>query len=274
MTDINILMRQGHVYIAEIEELCIALVRRHAQRLARPVTVLEIGCASGITSERLARELSDATIIAHEDHPPFLALARERLRGTRVDLRSGPLSELVDPVDVILSAGAHHHLPAAYLRAARATLRPDGAFVLADEFCPEYCTPDELGHVARAPLIALADGYVLTSAEELSAHERGGALPERAREMEDRRRRALWHWYRYVVDQAMANGHVEVAVAELQSAHDDLVTGEQAEHKLAPSIAERQLALAGFHVARKHVLGPPGDPTLHSMIAYELEPAR
>jgi hypothetical protein len=88
--------------------------------------------------------------------------------------------------------------------------------------------------------------------------------------MEARRRRALWHWYRFVVDEAMRGDHVEVAIAELQSAHDDLVTGDAGEHKLAPCIVERQVALAGFGVARKHVLGPPNDPSLHSIIAYEL----
>ncbi|MDB4952946.1 MAG: hypothetical protein JWO36_515 [Myxococcales bacterium] len=272
--DINVLMRQGHIYIADIEELCIDLVRKHCRRLGRPVTVLEIGCASGITSQRLARELPEAKIIAHEEYAPFAALATERLRDTRVVLRSEPLSDLREPVDVILSAGAHHHLPSDYLHHARSLLRDDGAFVLADEFCPEYCTAEELAHLSRAPAIHLAHGYVLTSLDEIEQYRRAGTLPARAREMEGRRRRALWHWYRFVVDQAISGGHIEVAVAELQSARDDLVTGEEAEHKLAPSIVERQIALAGFHIARKHVLGPPQDPSLHSMITYELEAAR
>jgi len=33
---------------------------------------------------------------------------------------------------------------------------------------------------------------------------------------------------------------------------------------------ERQLALAGFRIFKKHVFGPPDDPSLHSIIAYEL----
>jgi hypothetical protein len=48
------------------------------------------------------------------------------------------------------------------------------------------------------------------------------------------------------------------------------VTGDAGAHELAPCIVERQVALAGFRVARKHVLGPPNDPALHSIIAYEL----
>jgi SAM-dependent methyltransferase len=272
--DINVLMRQGHVYIADIEELCIKLVHAHCQRVRPTPTVLEIGCASGLTSMRLARELREARIIAHEDYAPFAALAELRLRDTRVELHSQGLAELRGPVDVILSAGAHHHLPPSYLTRARELLAPEGVFILADEFCPEYCTVDERAHVNNAPLIYLANGYVLTSAAERDAYLRDGTLPQRARDMEVRRRRALWHWYRFVVDEAITGGHIEVAVAELQSAHDDLITGEEAEHKLAPCIVERQLALAGFEIANKHVLGPPLDPSLHSLIAYELVPAR
>ena len=272
-TDINILMRQGHPFIAEIEELCIDLVERHCRRLERKTAVLEIGCASGITSQRLGERLPESSITAHEEFAPFATLAAERLRGSRVELSTKPLAELSRPVDVLLSAGAHHHLPSGYLVQARKLLRDDGVFVLADEFCPEYCTPEELAHVASAPVIHLANGYVLTSDAEIEAHRATGALPERARAMETRRRQALWHWYRFVVDEAMRGDHVEVAVAELQSAHDDLVTGDEAEHKLAPSIVERQVVLAGFRVLKKHILGPPDDPRLQSLIAYELAPA-
>ena len=153
-------------------------------------------------------------------------------------------------------------------------LRDDGVFVLADEFCPEYCTGEELARVATAPVIHLANGFVLTDEAEVAGPSRDRCLAgDSALRMEARRRQALWYWYRFVVDEAMRGDHVEVAVAELQSAHDDLVTGDEAEHKLAPSIVERQVALAGFRVLKKHVLGPPDDPRLQSLIAYELAPA-
>jgi SAM-dependent methyltransferase len=268
-TDINVLMRQGHVYVADVERLCLELVEQHCRNRARPVRVLEIGCASGITSRRLAELLPYATITAQEEYAPFAALARERLEGTRVVLHAGPIEALEGPFDVVLSAGAHHHLPSGYLARARALLREDGTFVLADEFCPEYCTPEQLAHIAAAPLIHLANGYVLTSQAELGDYITHKRVPARARHMEACRRRALWHWYRYVVDEAMRGDHVAVAIAELQSAHDDLITGEEAEHKLAPSILERQLALAGFAVRHKHVLGPD-DASLQSMIVYEI----
>jgi SAM-dependent methyltransferase len=263
-------MRQGHVYVADVERLCIELVERHCRECERPVRLLEIGCASGITSKRLAERLPYASITAHEEYAPFARLARERLEGTRVELCAGPIDDLHGPFDVILSAGAHHHLPSSYLNQVRALVRDDGIFVLADEFCPEYCSEEQLHHIARAPVIHVANGYVLTSAAEVDAYAQDETLPARACQMEASRRQALWHWYRYVVDEAMRGNHIEVAIAELQSAHDDLITGETAEHKLAPSIVERQLALAGFEVREKHVFGPAGDPSLHSIIAYEI----
>jgi SAM-dependent methyltransferase len=269
-TDINVLMRQGHVYVADVERLCLELVGLHCQRRARPARVLEIGCASGITSQRLAELLPSATITAQEQYEPYAALARERLDGTRVLLHAGPIEAIEGGFDVILSAGAHHHLPSGYLTQARSLLRDDGVFVLADEFCPEYCTPEQLAHIAAAPLIHLANGFVLTSEAEVDVYVAHKRVPARALQMEARRRRALWHWYRYVVDEAMRGDHVEVAIAELKSAHDDLITGEEAEHKLAPSILERQLALAGFAVRHKHVLGPDDDSSLHSIMAYEI----
>jgi hypothetical protein len=68
----------------------------------------------------------------------------------------------------------------------------------------------------------------------------------------------------------MAGGHYEVAVAELTSTRDDLVTGSQAEHKMSPAIVERELALAGFVPRARHVIGPPDDPSLQSFHVYEL----
>jgi hypothetical protein len=182
------------------------------------------------------------------------------------------------PVDLLLSAGAHHHLPSGYLNHAHSLLNKGGVFVLADEFCPEYCTPEDIAELSEAKQIRIVNGYVLISDEEVAAFEADQTVPARAQAMEARRRKALWHWYRHVVDHAMERGHVEVAVAELTSARDDLITGCDAEHKLSPYIAERQLELAGFEIMAKHVFGPPDDVSLQSIIAYEIrlreEPAK
>src|SRR5687768_3790062 len=123
-TDINVLMRQGHVYIADVERLSIELVEQHCRRRKQP-RVLEIGCASGITSQRLAELLPQARIVAQEEYPPFAELARKRLEGSRVLLHQGPLEELSGTFDVILSGGAHHHMPNGYLDKVRHLLSDD-----------------------------------------------------------------------------------------------------------------------------------------------------
>jgi SAM-dependent methyltransferase len=276
--DINALMREGHIYIGEVEELCIALVERHCSRLRSQASLLEIGCASGILAEKLATRLPELQVSAHEDYAPFAERAAKRFDGTRITLHSGQLSAVSSPVDLLLSAGAHHHLPSGYLDHARSLLNEGGVFVLADEFCPEYCTPEDMAELSAAKQIRIVNGYVLISDEEVAAYAADQTLPARAKLMEVRRRKALWHWYRHVVDHAMAHGHIEVAVAELTSARDDLITGCDAEHKLSPFIAERQLELAGFEIVAKHVFGPPDDVSLQSIIAYEIrireEPAQ
>lgn len=276
--DINALMREGHIYIGEVEELCIALVARHCKQFQGHPSLLEIGCASGILAEKLAARIPKLTVSAHEDYAPFAERAAKRFDGTRITLHSGQLGAVSSPVDLLLSAGAHHHLPSGYLNHARSLLKEGGVFVLADEFCPEYCTPEEMAELSRAKQIQIVNGYVLISDEEVATFEVDHVVPPRAQAMEVRRRKALWHWYRHVVDHAMEGGHVEVAVAELTSARDDLITGCDTEHKLSPFIAERQLELAGFEIMAKHVFGPPADVSLQSIIAYEIrireEPAK
>jgi hypothetical protein len=110
---------------------------------------------------------------------------------------------------------------------------------------------------------------VLTSTDDVAAHGRSGTLPLYATELERLRQTALWRWYRYVVDEAVERGYFDIAVGELQSARDDLVTGSDAEHKFSPLIVERQLALAGFEVQERHSVGPSDQPELCSMFVFE-----
>ena len=67
----------------------------------------------------------------------------------------------------------------------------------------------------------------------------------------------------------MARGYFDIAVGELKSAHDDLITGSDAEHKFSPFIVERQLALAGFKTLVRHPIGEPFLPERQSMFVYE-----
>jgi SAM-dependent methyltransferase len=271
-TDIEDQMRLGHPYLAETADTVVETVVRNARRLGRPARILEIGCASGILASRVAEALPEAEVAAIEELPELAALARRRLAGTSVDLHTRPFSEWRRPVDVLFSGGAHHHLDPSYLTHARRVVNTDAVYVLGDELCPEYCHGPLAERIAHAQILRFAGGYVLTSAAEYAAWERNGSIPPIAEEMERRRKQALWRWYRFVVDQAMAGGHYEIAIAELTSTSNDLRTGSQEEHKMSPAIVERELALAGFTARSRRILGPMDDPALQSFHVYEFTP--
>ena len=67
----------------------------------------------------------------------------------------------------------------------------------------------------------------------------------------------------------MDRGYFDIAVAELQSTHDDLITGSDAEHKFGPMVVERQFALEGFRQISKQLIGPADDAERQSMFVYE-----
>jgi hypothetical protein len=83
----------------------------------------------------------------------------------------------------------------------------------------------------------------------------------------------LWRWYRYVVDEAIERGYYDIAVSELQSTHDDLITGSDAEHKFSATVVEKQVELAGFERRGRRLIGDERTPELQSMFVFEFERA-
>jgi SAM-dependent methyltransferase len=180
-----------------------------------------------------------------------------------------PLEAVKETFDLVISVAKHHHLVHGYLQAVRKLLNPDGVYILADELCPEYCGGDELARIEQAPVLRIAGGYVFTSDADFQAYQERGVVPSYAADLENKRRRALWRWYRFVVDEAVERGYFDVAAGELQSARDDFVTGSAAEHKFSPAIVEREFTLAGFRKLSRRLIGPVEDPERQSMFVYE-----
>lgn len=261
---------EGHVHIRETIDTLLVAVERRARELGRPPSILELGCHAGVSTEWLLDRCPEAELIVCDEREEVVAATRQRLAGRRVQYHTGPLQTWQRPVDFVVSIARHHHLPADYLTEVRRMLRPEGMYFLADEICPEYCHGEDAARISNAEIIHIHRGYVLTSREDVSAFEERGLLPEPVRELEELRQIALWRWYRYVVDEAIERGYVDIAVSELQSTHDDLITGSEAEHKFGPLIVERQLALAGFSQLSKRSIGP-ADPERQSMFVYEFE---
>jgi hypothetical protein len=270
VVDVNELMREGHPFIAETEVALLERMQQRVRALDRPARILELGSGSGVLTRQLCDRFPEAEIIAHEEMDDLRGLALKRLDGRNVTFHTRPLRSWQEPVDIVFSAGTHHHMPHDYFEHVRHLISPNGVYVLGDELCPEYCRGAHALRLARAEVLRFAGGYLLTSNTEIEAFDRDGTVPEHARELENLRRATLWRWYRFVVDFAVERGHFEVAASELGSARDDLITGSDAEHKFSASIVERQVALAGLRTLTKQIIGMHEPADRQSFFVYEL----
>lgn len=262
---------EGHVHIKETLDAFLGAMTERVAGLGRAPSVLELGSHAGVITSWLLQRWPHSSVLVCDDDPVAMQISREDLAGKAVEYWAGPLASVTRHIDIAASVARHHHLPHQYLQELRAVLPPGSSYIVADELCPEYCHGEHAERIAQAELIHVEGGYVLTNEREVHAYEKDGTVPEAAREQELLRKRALWRWYRYVVDQAVERGYFDIAVGELRSAHDDLVTGSDAEHKLSPLIVERQFALAGFELLSKKLIGPADEPAHQSMFVYELE---
>ncbi|MEU6217652.1 methyltransferase domain-containing protein [Streptomyces sp. NPDC047022] len=270
--DVGAVMREGHPDISDGDHLIVDLVARKRETAGRPLTVMDVGSGSGVLSELIAQRLPDCRVIANEIAPNPARQARERLAAhPRAEVFTESFTDWKEPLDVIVSWGSHHHLPHSHLQHVRDLLEEGGVLILGDEFCPEYCTEDDAIRLKNAEVIELGGGHLLASREEIEEYRRSGTVPEWSRILEDRRRRTLWNWYKFVIDYAIERDRWQVAIAEMQITKDDMVTSFEEEHKLSPLIVEHELSVNGFEQAAKHVIGDrPAE--LQSFFVYEFVP--
>jgi SAM-dependent methyltransferase len=266
-------MRIGHPQIKEGDDYMLQLFGGYLEERKDRISVLNVGAGSGYFARQLAEAFSRIDVIAHEDHPDAATELRRRLEGSRVQLFIDDFERWNEPVDVVLSWGAHHHLSRSYLEHTRRILAPGGVLVLGDEFCPEYCRGVHAERIDVASEIFVANGYVVTSPDEIAGFRERGEIPEAARELENLRRRALWRWYQYVIDTALERGCLEVVLYELRAARDDLDTSCGDEHKLSPRIVQRELQLAGFRQRSSYSVGQGEPAELQSFFIYEYVPS-
>jgi SAM-dependent methyltransferase len=271
-TDIGAIMREGHPDITEGDQQIIRIVGQLRASLDRPLRILDVGSGSGHLSQLVARELPDCEVIANEIEATPLAQARAKLsplRNARTFDR--PFREWTEPVDVVISWGTHHHLGHDYLDHVREILAPDGLFLIGDEFCPEYLTPSDQDRLRSADRIALEDGYLFDNEQELQEYRQRGVVPQWSLDAERNRRRALWTWYKFVGDYAVAKDAWTVLITELQIARDDLITNFAGEHKTSPFLLERELAQNRFDVLRCLPIGSR-PPKLQSFVLFVCRP--
>jgi SAM-dependent methyltransferase len=266
--DVGSMMRAGHPDIAEGDRVIVSKVLRLRDELGRPLRVLDVGSGSGELSLLLARALPDGEVVANEIAPNPLAQAHEKLTAlSRASIFPRPFEEWAGTVDVVISWGSHHHLDHDYLVRVGDVLAPDGVLIVGDEFCPEYLGAADWQRLAQARLISIIDGFVFTDEGEAAEYRRSGRVPAHTERLERSRRRALWNWYKFVGDYAVAHDAWDVLIAELGIARDDLVTSFGGEHKTSPYLLERELALQGFQVVDRTVVGDR-EPELCSFVIY------
>jgi SAM-dependent methyltransferase len=261
----------GHIWIRETIATLLERLSLHVATSAEPPCILELGSHTGFITQKLLQRWPSAQFYVWEEDPSLLEFARRRVSASNVHYHSGPLEQLPVRVNIVISVARHHHLPQDYLQPLARVLAPGAVYILADELCPEYCTSEDKARIANAPMLDVAGGYLLTSKDEERLFTQRGQLPLAALELESRRRRALWQWYRFVVDHAVERGYFDIAAGELQSAADDMITGSDAEHKFSPFIVERQLTLAGFRCLGRHPIGGTTDPEKQAMFVFEFE---
>lgn len=260
---------EGHVFIRETLEVLFEAVASRLRSYPGKCRLLELGSHAGLITESLLKRFPELEIVVHDEDRELVAMSRRRLAGRTVQYHTTALEALAEPVDLVISTARHHHLPHDYLAGVRRVLAAGGSYILADELCPEFCVGEHAARIRRAQVLQITGGYLLTSHDEIVAFEKHGTVPAHAVELETLRGRALWRWYRFVVDQALERGYVDIAIGELKSTHDDLITGSEAEHKFSPLVVERQFALAGFAQVSKTLIGPADDPERQSMFVYE-----
>jgi len=269
--DIGWQMRLGHVDIREGDEVVVEMVRDAISRNPdQSALIVDIGSGSGVLSERLAIEFPDHRVVANDNAVGNSTRAADRLEGfSNAEVYDQSFSEWSTPTDVFISWGSHHHLPHEYLHQVLSLLPPDGRLIIGDEFCPEYLDPADLAG-GKTQLI---DGYLFIGEDEAERYRSDQEVPETVAGRETARREALWKWYRFVIDEAVARHDWTVALLELQIARDDLATAFESEHKTSPSLLEHELEDAGFRVLRKRVIGERS-AELCSFVIYEAAPAR
>nr|VFK67673.1 MAG: Methyltransferase domain-containing protein [Candidatus Kentron sp. UNK]VFK72917.1 MAG: Methyltransferase domain-containing protein [Candidatus Kentron sp. UNK] len=267
--DVSALMRVGHPQVEEGDLIIIELVKRFVAEFGRRPRILDIGCGTGFFASRLLKAIPEMDLIVQENWAAAIDGLERRFADTPARIFTGAASDWDEPVDMVISWGTHHHQPRTYLDHIRRFLDPKGLLILGDEFCPEYCFGEHAERIRNASRIYIANGYLLTSDDEIAAYEKDGTLPDIAREIEKLRLRMLWRWYRYVVDYAMERDCLEVAVFELRAARDDLKTDSADEFKLSPLAVEKEVESKGFKKRARHPTAPNEPLEKQSFFIYE-----
>lgn len=145
------LMTKQHLFIAAADkEICRSTVER-VLRGAR--NIVELGCGPGRLLKPLQSSLKvfkDVKLSGVDLDPVFLEYARSIVDATRTQIIEADvrLFQPLEPVDIFLSQGFHHHVQKGdavndYLSNVRTQMSEGGVYILGDEFLPDYHDEEE-----------------------------------------------------------------------------------------------------------------------------------
>ena len=266
--DIGQIMRIGHPDIKEGDEHIINCVLELRKKNNRPLRILEIGSGSAHLCKLLAEQLTDCEIIANEIAEVPAQQAREKLaQFPLASVFEQPFEQWDKPVDVVISWGSHHHFNHDYLLHIQQLIPDDGLFLVGDELCPEYLSESDMTRFDEAEILIIEGGYIFDNHHDLQKYKETGLVPEWNMELEEKRRRALWKWYKFVGDFAIIHDSWNVLISELRIARDDLITEFSEEHKTSAYLLQRELKMNGFSIEREAIISDR-EPELLSTIIY------
>ena len=144
--DTEAFLVRGRYYVPEREQQ-IDLICDMAPDPGEPFRILDLACGEGLLAEALLDRYPLSQVLAYDGSWLMLRAARMRLQrfGERVQLRHFELTSLdwrrhIDPVHMVVSSLAIHHLDSRQKQALfidlRRLINPGGALVIADIFQP------------------------------------------------------------------------------------------------------------------------------------------
>lgn len=137
-----------HLYIRAANHKVLELVKKYCANKPE-VELVEIGCGPGMLLSDLAA-IDNLKVTAIDTDPTFLAFAKSKLPDPSIiNFQHASAEHYIHPtaVDIYYSCGVHHHIgkdiTATYLQNIANGLKPEGVYLLVDEFIPSYKSEEE-----------------------------------------------------------------------------------------------------------------------------------
>ena len=130
---------------------CVALAKAWSVSSGRKAKILDLCCATGLFSYRIAREIPVASVTLIDTDPVALDWAVGKLSSILLDVTTHCADAATfsegNAYDLVLMNSAYHHIPdsrkVSFLQSAHRSLAATGRILLGEHFLPPYRNQDE-----------------------------------------------------------------------------------------------------------------------------------